>query len=352
MKTMRQINSEEMTLRAGMEIRGGNLTQLPDVDPVSGEPCLAAWAGRGMGLFVTDYRGPEAVMLEAVALRDLIVCAAVLNDVSTEFQIGDHAFDTEGTNMTLIFVSRGQHFHFETRTGRGLRAVTILIDPAAIAEAQGSHPMLPNSLFGAIDAGGAALHKIAPGRFGRIAFDVLARRGLFAPAALLYYEGKALELTSTLLDQLSRQGERRFGSGELDPGTLERLGRVKSIIDQTPHRLLDMAALEGAAAMNRTKLRACFKQVYGVTLSDYRSALLLQRADKALKKTGLSVQQAAFRAGYANASSFIVAYKRHFGVNPGRALQQQNHRSADITLRDGREPQVSDGEAGHNSVRN
>jgi len=69
--------------------------------------------------------------------------------------------------------------------------------------------------------------------------------------------------------------------------------------------------------MNRTKLRSAFKQAYGTTLSGYRSALMLQRADRALRQAGASVKEAARRAGYATTSSFIVAYKRQYGVCPG-----------------------------------
>ena len=47
---------EEIVFRAGMQVCGGNLSLLPHADPVSGEAAgNAAWAGRGMGLFVVDY---------------------------------------------------------------------------------------------------------------------------------------------------------------------------------------------------------------------------------------------------------------------------------------------------------
>jgi choline dehydrogenase-like flavoprotein len=45
--------------------------------------------------------------------------------------------------------------------------------------------------------------------------------------------------------------------------------------------------------------------------------------DKALRELGSTVEQAAYRAGYASASSFIVAYKRQFGVCPGDVLRQR-----------------------------
>jgi AraC-like DNA-binding protein len=120
----------------------------------------------------------------------------------------------------------------------------------------------------------------------------------------------------------------RAGGGATDRRTFERLEDVKTIIDQAPHRALDIDALARVAAMNRTKLRSSFKQAYGTTLSNYRTVLLLQKADRILKAPGSTVEQAAHRAGYASASSFIVAYKRQYGVSPGEVLRDALRREA------------------------
>jgi AraC-like DNA-binding protein len=189
-------------------------------------------------------------------------------------------------------------------------------------------PTLPRSLLEIINSGETVMDKLIPGRFGMIAADVIARRGMFPAVAPLYYEGKTLELISTLLDQLSRRDAMRAGGGATDRRTFERLEDVKTIIDQAPHRGLDIDALARVAAMNRTKLRSSFKLAYGTTLSDYRTGLLLQKADRVLKAPGSTVEQAAHRAGYASASSFIVAYKRQYGVSPGEVLRDALRRQA------------------------
>ncbi len=165
------------------------------------------------------------------------------------------------------------------------------------------------------------METFAPGHFGEIARDVAARRAMFPSLAPLYYEGKTFELVSALLSELSRRDAFRAGDGAFDASIVDRLGLVKQIIDRAPHRSLDVDALAGIAAMNRTKLRSAFKQVYGTTLSGYRTALMLQRADWALKQAGASVKQAGRHAGYATTSSFIVAYKRQYGVRPGVVLR-------------------------------
>jgi AraC-like DNA-binding protein len=41
----------------------------------------------------------------------------------------------------------------------------------------------------------------------------------------------------------------------------------------------------------------------------------------ALKQAEASVKRVARRAGYATTSSFIVAYKRRYGICPGRVVR-------------------------------
>src|SRR5262249_42715891 len=152
------------------------------------------------------------------------------------------------------------------QTMRGLRAVTIMVDPISMLRAYGLEAhMLPKSLLKSINTGEAVIDKLIPRRFGMIAADIIARRGMFPSAAQLYYEGKTLELISTLLNQLARRDAMRFGDSAIDPRRFERLEEVKKIIDRAPHRALGIDALARVAAMNRTKLRSWFKQVYGTT---------------------------------------------------------------------------------------
>jgi AraC-like DNA-binding protein len=269
-----------------------------------------------MGLFVLSSLSSQAVGLEAVALGEVMACVVVIGDngVRAEFVVGERCFESEGSELTLVFVPRGERFRFATRNTGELGAVMLVVDPMATLEAYGLEATrLPESLLRTIDAKRTAMEKLAPGRFGMIATDMVSRRGLLSSVAPLYYEGKSLELLATVLSQVSCREDSRA----CEPRDLERLRVVKRIIERAPQRALDIDALARTAAMNRTKLRALFKQAFGTTLRAYRTTILLQQADRALKERSCTVERIAYGAGYANASSFIVAYKRHFGVSPG-----------------------------------
>ena len=322
---MSDLDFREALSRTGMQVCGGNLTEVPWATVAEGDSVgNVAWAGRDMGLFVFDWADTTIVELEAFARKDLVVCSVVLDrdEASTDFAIGDSHFGAKGADMTVVFVPQHEHFQFATSVSRGLRAVTVVVDVMSMMKAHGlPAATLPDSLLRMIRGRQVAMETLAPGHFGAIARDVAARRAMFPPLATLYYESKTFELISALLSELSRRDALLAGEGDVAPGILDRLSLVKQIIDQAPHRVFDVDDLARVAAMNRTKLRSAFRQVYGTTLSGYRTALMLQRADRALKQAGASVKQAARHAGYATASSFIVAYKRQYGVRPGVVLR-------------------------------
>lgn len=314
---MSQVDFEEVLSRTGMQARGGNLAQAPWAR--EGEPVgNVAWAERDMGIFVVDCADLKTVELEASANTDVIVCSTVLdqNGARTGFALGDSHFDAKGADMTMVFVPQNERFQFTTSVSRDLRAVTVVVDLMSMMKARGlPAATLPDSLLRTIQQRQIAMETLVPGHFGAIAREFVTRRAMFPSLAALYYKSKTFELVSALLNEVSRRDALRAACA-FDPGIVDRLRLVKQAIDQAPNRIADVEDLSRVTAMNRTKLRSAFKEVYGTTLSGYRTALMLQRADCALKG-GLSVKQAARRAGYATASSFIVAYKRQYGICPG-----------------------------------
>ena len=313
-----QVDFEEVLGRTGMQARGGNLAQAQW--SMEGESVgNVAWAERDMGIFVVDCADLKTVELEASAHTDVVVCSAVLNQngARTGFSLGDSHFDVKGADMTVVFVPQHERFRFATSVSRGLRAVTVVVDLMSMMRARGlPAATLPASLLRTIQRRQIAMETLSPGHFGAIAREFVTRRAMFPSLATLYYKSKTLELVAALLSEVSRRDALR-SAGAFDPSTLDRLRLVKLTIDRAPHRIADIDDLSRLAAMNRTKLRSAFKEVYGTTLSGYRTALMLQRADRALKEVGLNVKQAARHAGYATTSGFIVAYKRQYGTCPG-----------------------------------
>lgn len=311
-----QVFFEEMMSRSGLRHCGGNMTHFP-ADRWNGGS--EAWANRFVGLFVVDNGQSEVVDVDAFALRDVIACGVVLNDTSTSVVVGKREFEAQGFGLTTVYLPCGERFRFATRSAVGLKSVTMVLDLRSFADQYGlSVAQLPCSLQKMIGRREPAVEHIAPSNlFMRVVEDIGSKRGMFPSLPSLYLEAKAGELISAWLRQLAQRDGHESENRVIDPRTLDGIARVKHIIERNPHMPLNIDALAAGAAMNRTKLRSAFKEVYGLTLSDYRASLLMHRAEGYLREPGVTVQEAAYRAGYTTASSFIVAYKRFFGVSPG-----------------------------------
>ena len=320
-----QVDLTEILARVGMQVRGGNLADIPWSTVAEGEPAgNIAWAGQDMGIFIVHWTEEGAIELEALAKRDVIICSVVLNHdgAAADVAVGDSRFDANGMDMTMVFVPKDERFHFAASGSQGLKAVTVVVDVLSMMEARGlPAEALPASLLRTIRGRQIAMDTLASGHFGTIARDVVARRAMFPSFASLYYEMKTFELVSALLSEISRRDSLRTGEDAVDPEIIDRLALVKQTIDHAPHRVPDIDDLARVAAMNRTKLRSAFRRIYGTTVSGYRTALMLHKADCALKEAGMSVKQAARKAGYATTSSFIVAYKRQYGIRPGVVIR-------------------------------
>lgn len=68
--------------------------------------------------------------------------------------------------------------------------------------------------------------------------------------------------------------------------------------------------------LNRTTLQRVFKQMYGVTIYEYRTQVRMQESKNLLIDNKLSITEIAGMCGYSNASKFSAAFKKHFGETP------------------------------------
>ena len=62
--------------------------------------------------------------------------------------------------------------------------------------------------------------------------------------------------------------------------------------------------------------RSAFSEKYGISPLKFRQQLVLERAQRLLKNTNLSVKEIAFQLGYDNQNYFSRAFKIHVGRSP------------------------------------
>lgn len=131
----------------------------------------------------------------------------------------------------------------------------------------------------------------------------------------IYLRAKAVELVCLAVDRL-RQPEQIVSSTlRLTRHDIACLHFARQILDDSrrPPALEELARRVG---VNRNKLAAGFKHVFGMTVGAYHRDLRLERACEMLKHSGLTVGRIADEAGYRDAGSFSKAFKLRYGVLP------------------------------------
>jgi AraC-like DNA-binding protein len=91
----------------------------------------------------------------------------------------------------------------------------------------------------------------------------------------------------------------------------------KHILDQSFDQHITVASVAQKVGMNEFKLKAGFKQVFGISMFDYLINTRMQVARNLLLETDKPIKEIASLTGYATKQSFLSAFKRYFHDTPG-----------------------------------
>ena len=98
---------------------------------------------------------------------------------------------------------------------------------------------------------------------------------------------------------------------------LETVGAYKQNLDD--HRYIGDEGYKHVSqyGITRNTLQVVFKKLYGVSIRDYKLKIRMERALELLKK-GYPVKRVSILLHYTTARAFVTAFKKKFGVSPGR----------------------------------
>lgn len=139
----------------------------------------------------------------------------------------------------------------------------------------------------------------------------------------LYIEGKMLLLLALQLQQATTLSQ-SVKPISLSSGDRDRLYYLKETLStafSTNYTLEDLALL---SAMNRTKMQAGFKQLFGKSIHDWVVEVRMNEAYRLLTTApthSLSIAALAQRVGYKQYNHFSAAFKKRFGSSPSRFLR-------------------------------
>ncbi len=292
-------------------------------EPVAGAvpPDFLVYSTRDVIMFaMCSNPHTEAAQIDTRVREDRIsIRAGILTKGDRTYQMGRDRVDMKGLDLALVYQEKGK-----TIRGSGTapeRSISIMIKPSVLKAKLGDRlDHMPGPVRNVI-LGKQPFH-----RESRVSARLMATLSSLdellrmSPTFLdIHAEATYIAFLAASLDTLSAVVPRAAGPSAAEAARLES---VRSLIEENPARHHDIEELGRLAAMNRTKLRAAFKLVYGMTLSDYQGASRMRLAERRLRATDLSLESVAHEVGYANAASFVVAYKSFFGSTPGRARKR------------------------------
>jgi len=105
-----------------------------------------------------------------------------------------------------------------------------------------------------------------------------------------------------------------------------RIQRAVQVLQNDPSRTVP--ELADNFQISASRLSHLFKDDIGVNLKHYRLDCRLQMAAEMLLSTDRPVKEIAYSAGYRHCSSFVRAFKTHFGLSPACYRKNRLRRAA------------------------
>ncbi|MDR1615872.1 MAG: AraC family transcriptional regulator [Syntrophomonadaceae bacterium] len=137
----------------------------------------------------------------------------------------------------------------------------------------------------------------------------------------VYLEGKLLELIAVYIDEMVCERGKNTENIPLSSDDLASLEQAKKILDQNYVQPLTLSQLSKKVCLNEYKLKVGFKDRYDQTVYGYILDKRMELARLLLEQGKFKVTDIAGMVGYANASHFIEAFQKKFGMTPGVYLR-------------------------------
>lgn len=228
-----------------------------------------------------------------------------------------HRDEARSAPVEAVVVARARRETFQRRSACGthVRKVTVTVSPQWLDESgldavEGHRGVLAFS-----HSHLASMRWTPSARLVSLVEQIL-KPPAYAPLMRnLYCESRAIDIVGEALHAVARS-ESAAAAPVLRP---KDYARVRAICEFVDAHLDDAVTLDTVArhvGMSVSTMQRIFRAARGTTIVDHIRGRKLDRAREALERDGISVNEAAFLAGYANPANFATAFKRAYGVPP------------------------------------
>ncbi|WP_195908394.1 AraC family transcriptional regulator [Novosphingobium sp. Gsoil 351] len=138
------------------------------------------------------------------------------------------------------------------------------------------------------------------------------------PVIFPYLAAKAKELACAMIAELNAARERPVTNLRSSVRDVSRINEARDIILDQFQRPPTIPQLARSVGVNQTKLKALFKNTFGLTIHEFTQKCRMDRAAELLTTTDVGIAEIAYAVGYDHAASFTHAFKGHFGHAPSQ----------------------------------
>lgn len=131
-----------------------------------------------------------------------------------------------------------------------------------------------------------------------------------------YHRIKVMELLLFLstLDLSQQSRERPY----FHRTQVEKIREMRNLLEENLYRHYTLDELSARFEIGLTTMKQCFKAVYGVSIYSYMRTYRMNAATVLLHRENCSIGEIAAAMGYENASKFSAAFKEVIGLTPSQ----------------------------------
>jgi len=268
-------------------------------------------------LSITDaiYHKPHRMMLPAERLVKIrIVCSGSLCIGQERTRI------SEGAALIQLIGGSAPAEYLIDADNTALRMVVLHVLPEALQNLGVTRDVLPakmNSFFELAETPDVLLPIEASAKLIRIALEILESRDrLLSELRQTYVRGKAQELLCEVMLRIGPVSDKLAGGNRFRQSDIVRLHEARRILASHLESSPTIDQLSRLVGINKTKLKAGFREFFGETIQQYRNRVRLEEALRLIEETELQMSEIGRRTGFDYAAHFSQAIKRHYGVSP------------------------------------
>lgn len=129
-------------------------------------------------------------------------------------------------------------------------------------------------------------------------------------------EMMSLETLLAILGDFLNRERVGMSTSNLNARDLNHIYEARDYLSEHYMEPITIRALARMVGINQTKLKAGFKQTFGVTLHDYILECRMKRASELLLAKDRSIAEISYEVGYEYPANFTSAFKKHYGTLP------------------------------------